>query len=96
MISLTRLIGLRKQFLNSLRHMFPQQEDVDLSRLASYLVNCVRKSITDRDGDLVCDDTPEIDIDANPLDGDLPANDRGEWLDHSPDVDETPPLNQKL
>lgn len=86
MLSANQLLSLRKQFLNSLRLMFPCLRDQFVVVLASYLADDANVLISDEIKLASHDGIPDIDADGRPLDGDFAAVDEGGWLDHSPDV----------
>jgi len=92
MISLSQETSMRKQFLLTLSRLFPDHKKIVLQVLADHLVVNAEALLPDPVDRARQDDVPDIDLDANPLDGDLPPADRGEWLDHSPAIVDGDPL----
>ncbi len=58
-----------------------------VAALGERIVNGVELAFVAEQFNKNADEIPDIDIDANPLDGDLPPIDNGRWLDHSPSSD---------
>lgn len=82
---------MKKQFLLTLLRLFPDQKKDALDVLADHLVIDTSALLPEPDSPCLQDDAPDVDLDGNPLDGDLPAVDDGRWLDHSPANLEGPP-----
>jgi hypothetical protein len=84
MLSNNQLMSLKKQFSLTIKRLLPGTKDEDLDSLAECLAAMVdRDQLMPRPLALF-DDTPDIDLNGEPLDTPLPPTDPGEWLDHSP------------
>jgi hypothetical protein len=93
MLSQTQTRSLKKQLIQPLHHLFPKYEPETIDFLADHMVGSLRNVGIINGGFLPSDDVPDSDLHANPLDGDMPDEDDGTWLDHSPELPPGPTVD---